>query len=75
MFERLVRKATTGKHRSYIFKYLTDHKIKMCFNFIVNEEVLQFYYSCPLTHFKPVLHFIEQPVIWFAMDIKWQVSL
>ena len=40
MFDMLVRKPTAEKYRAYIFKYLTHHKIKMCFNFIANEEVL-----------------------------------
>ena len=28
-----------------------------------------------LTHFSPVLHFIKKPVIWFALQIKWLVSI
>ena len=31
--------------------------------------------AAPLTHLSPVLHFIQQPVIWFAMRIKWLVSI
>ena len=28
-----------------------------------------------LTHFKPALHFIKKPDNWFAMEIKWLVSI
>ena len=29
----------------------------------------------PLTRFTPVLHFIQKPVIWFALKIEWLVSI
>ena len=28
-----------------------------------------------LTHFSPVLRFIQKPVIWFALQIKWLVAI
>ena len=32
-------------------------------------------YSKALTHFSPVLHFIQKPNIWFPLQIKWLVSI
>ena len=39
---------------------MTSSKIKLCYW---------------LTHFNQVLHFIWKPVIWFAVKIKWLVSI
>ena len=43
-----------------------------CFNFLWS---ISFWIILLVKHFSPVLYFIYKPVIWFALQIKWQVSI
>ena len=53
-----------------------DIFISFSFQSSMINVINKFYFNfCYLSRFSPVLHFISKPVIWFAVKIKWLVSI
>lgn len=45
----------------------------ICWGLIYYHSSIKKMFS--LTHFSPMFRFIQKPVIWFEMQIKWLISL